>query len=97
MASETKIVDGQVVKAETIAERASIAAQGQKEKVIQDGQVLVDTGNRTETSSAARLMATKEMSQAELDSFFQNDAAIAGKPVEALNFDKDKKVFEVKK
>jgi len=97
MASETKIVDGQVVKAQTLAEKASVASQGQKEKVIQDGQVLVDTGSKSEVSSAGRLMATKEMSQAELDNFFQQDPAIAGKAVEALNYDKDKKVFEVKK
>jgi hypothetical protein len=97
MSSEQKIVDGQVVKAETLAEKASLASQSQKEKVVQDGQVLVDTGSKSEVSSAGRLMATKAMSQAEIDSFFQQDAAITGKPVEALNYDKQNNVFEVKK
>jgi len=97
LVSQQKIVDGQVVQAETIGEKASLASQSQKEKVVQDGQVLVDTGSKSETSSAGKLRATKEMSQAELDAFFKQDAAIAGKATEALNYDKDKSLFEVKK
>lgn len=96
LSQEQKIVDGKLVKAETLAEKASIANQSQKEKVVEDGKVLVDTGSRSETTSAGLLKATKEMSQGELDSFFQGNPAIAGKPTEALNYDKDKNVFEVK-
>lgn len=97
LSSEQKIVDGQLVKAQTAADRASIASKSDKEKVVEDGQVLVDTGSKSETSSAALLRATKEMSQAELDSFFQGNPAIAGKTTEALNYDKEKNQFEVKK
>jgi len=96
LASQTKSVDGEIVSAETVAERSSKARESQKEKVVEDGQVLVDTGFKMEQSSAAKLRATKEMSQQELDGFFRGDA-ITGKPLEALNFDKDANTFEVKK
>jgi hypothetical protein len=96
VASQSKSVDGELVSAETVAERSSRARESQKEKVVEDGQVLVDTGFKMEQSSAAKLRATKEMSQQELDSFFKGDA-ITGKPLEALNFDKDANTFEVKK
>jgi hypothetical protein len=96
VASQSKSVDGEVVSAETVAERSSRARESGKERVIEDGQVLVDTGFKTEQTSAAKLKATREMSGAELDNFLQSDS-IKGKPLEALNFDKDANTFEVKK
>jgi len=96
LSQNVKMVDGQVVSAETTADKSVKKAESGKEKVTEDGKVVSDHGFKMEHSKDAHLKATKEMSEAELNNFFRQEA-IAGKKPEALPFDKESNSFEVKK
>jgi len=96
LSQNVKIVDGQVVSAETTADKSVKKAESGKEKVTEDGKVISDHGFKMEHSKDAHLKATKEMSEAELNDFFRQ-SSIAGKKPEALPFDKESNSFEVKK